>query len=154
MILYADDDLDDCQFVEEALEECDAKFDLVFVHDGVELLQYLHQEGSYSKPTSAPRPDLILLDLNMPRKNGREALAEIKADPKLRGIPVVILSISDDDEDILSTYQLGGAGFIIKPSSIADMVEIVKVLNQYWFEVVELADGVHSKKITSNQIIN
>ncbi len=154
MILYADDDLDDCQFIEEALGECEASFDLVFVHDGVELLQYLHQEGSYSKPISARRPDLILLDLNMPRKDGREALAEIKADPKLRSIPVVVLSISDADEDILHTYQLGGAGFIIKPSTIADMVEIVKVLNQYWFEVVELSSGVQTNKKTRDRIIN
>ena len=139
-ILIADDDLDDCYLVEEAFTESGLNFNLSFVHDGIELLQYLHQLGRHTGSLPVPRPDLILLDLNMPRKDGREVLAEVKADPNLRSIPVVVLTISNADEDILRTYDMGGAGFIVKPTNVSDMVEILKVLNEYWFEVVELSD--------------
>ncbi len=139
-ILIADDDLDDCYLVEEALCESGLNFNLSFVHDGIELLQYLNQSGSPTGSQPVQRPDLILLDLNMPRKDGREALAEVKADPNLRSIPVVVLTISNADEDILRTYDMGGAGFIVKPANVSEMVEILKVLSEYWFEVVELSD--------------
>jgi CheY-like chemotaxis protein len=103
-------------------------------------LQYLRRQGSFARPANAPRPDLILLDLNMPRKDGRESLAEIKADPDLRSIPVVVLTTSSAEEDIMKTYDLGGAGFITKPNSFKGMVDVVKCLSQYWFEIVELVD--------------
>ncbi len=139
MILVAEDNLDDCVLVKEAFGESGYNFNLAFVHDGIELLQYLRRQGYYAEKATYQRPDLILLDLNMPRKDGREALAEVKADPYLRSIPVVVLTVSSSDEDILRTYELGGAGFIIKPDNISDMVEVVKVINEYWFEVVELS---------------
>lgn len=137
-ILIADDNPDDCLLIEEAFKESGHSFDLAFVHDGIELEQYL-QRDNYSDLTSTQRPDLILLDLNMPRKSGFDVLTEIKADPNLRSIPVVVLTISSADEDILRTYELGGSGFIIKPNLISEMVEVVEALNQYWFEVVELS---------------
>jgi two-component system, response regulator len=149
-ILLAEDDSDDRVLVQKAFQEIDQADDLFFVQDGIELLQYLHKQGRYSTPNSAPRPDLILLNLNMPRMDGRQALAEIKTDPDLRSIPVVVLTNSSNQEDILRTYDLGGAGFIIKPKTFIDMLEIVKVLNQYWFEVVELASGERVKKAKRN----
>jgi DNA-binding NarL/FixJ family response regulator len=104
------------------------------------MLQYLNHQGSYEDPLAAPRPDLILLDLNMPCKDGRDSLAEIKASDDLCNIPVVILTNSSNEEDILHTYELGGAGFITKPTTFTGMVEIVNGLNKYWFEIVELTD--------------
>jgi len=149
-ILIADDDLDDCYLVEEALCESGLNFNLSFVHDGIELLKYLRQLDSHTGSHPVHRPDLILLDLNMPRKDGREALAEVKADPNLRSIPVVVLSISSADEDILQTYDMGGAGFIVKPTNVSDMVEILKVVNEYWFEVVELSSVEHMNRNLDN----
>lgn len=135
-ILIAEDDPDDCLLMEEVFQ--DQGYNLVFVQDGIELFQYLRQEAGYVSSSPLKRPDLILLDLNMPRMDGLEALAEIKADPNLRSIPVVVLTVSSTEEHVLRTYELGGAGFIIKPAHIDDMAQVVKVLNQYWFEVVEL----------------
>ncbi len=140
-ILTAEDDPDDRVLVQDAFLESGQDNTLLFVKDGNDLLQYLHRQGDYATPGQAPRPDLILLDLNMPHKDGRQSLAEIKADPNLRSIPVVVLTASSSDEDILSTYNHGGAGFIIKPETFQGLVEVVKGLNQYWFEVVELANG-------------
>ena len=137
-ILIAEDDPDDCLLMEEVFRESSQGYNLVFVQDGIELFEYLRQQASYATSKSVKRPDLILLDLNMPRMDGLEALAEIKADPNLRSIPVVVLTMSSTEEDVLRTYELGGAGFIIKPANIEAMAEVVKVLNQYWFEVVEL----------------
>lgn len=151
-ILTAEDDPDDRVLVEQAFQESGQDNNLFFVQDGIELCQYLRKQGIYTNPASAPRPDLILLDLNMPRMDGREALAEIKADTDLRRIPVVVLTISNTQEDILRTYDLGGAGFIVKPETFEGMVEVVKVLNQYWFEVVELASGEIMKKVKNNKI--
>ncbi len=140
-ILTAEDDPDDQILVQDAFQESGQENTLLFVQDGDDLLQYLRRQGSYARPGQAPRPDLILLDLNMPHKDGRQSLAEIKADPNLRRIPVVVLTASRSDEDVLCTYTLGGAGFIIKPDTFEGLVEVVKGLNQYWFEVVELANG-------------
>jgi len=137
-ILTAEDDPDDCLLVEEAFQETSQENRLFFVQDGITLLQYLRRQGSFAEPAIAPRPDLILLDLNMPRKDGRESLAEIKADPDLRSIPVVVLTTSSAEEDVLRTYDLGGAGFITKPTTFKGMLDLIKGLNQYWFEVVEL----------------
>jgi two-component system response regulator len=149
-ILNAEDDPDDRILVQDAFLESGQDNTLRFVQDGDDLLQYLRRQGSYSTPEQAPRPDLILLDLNMPHKDGRESLAEIKSDPNLRSIPVVVLTASNSDEDILNTYNLGGAGFIIKPETYQGLVEVVKGLNQYWFEVVELANGERTDKIRYN----
>ena len=145
-ILLADDDSDDRLLAEQALAESRLANELRFVEDGEELLEYLYQRGKYAQPGSAPRPGLILLDLNMPRKDGREALEEIKADPSLRRIPIVVLTTSKAEEDIYRTYDLGVNSFITKPVSFEGLVEVMKILNRYWFEIVELPDGGASGK--------
>lgn len=138
VILMADDDEDDRLLAKDALEESRVKNDLFFVEDGAELLEYLRREGPYADPAKAPRPGVILLDLNMPRKDGREALQEIKADPTLRRIPVVVMTTSREDEDILNSYDLGASGFITKPVTFEGLVEVMKALGRYWIEIVEL----------------
>jgi CheY-like chemotaxis protein len=138
VILMADDDADDRELTRDALMESRLVNDLHFVEDGAALLDYLHQRGAYSRPGSAPRPGVILLDLNMPRKDGREALREIKADPELRNIPVVVLTTSKAEEDIAQSYDLGANSFITKPVTFAGLVEVVRELGRYWFEIVEL----------------
>lgn len=137
-IMVADDDPDDRMFMRDALEESRLANDLEFVTDGEELMDYLYRRGNYSNLTSDSRPGLILLDLNMPRKDGREALKEIKADPDLRQIPVVVLTTSKAEEDIFRTYDLGVSSFITKPVSFEGLVEVMQALGKYWFEVVEL----------------
>jgi two-component system, response regulator len=139
-ILVAEDDEDDRMLMQDALEENRLSNDLHFVGDGEELMEYLHRTGKYSDPNTSPRPSLILLDLNMPRKDGREALKEIKADPDLRQIPIVVLTTSKAEEDILRTYDLGVSSFIAKPVVFDSMVEIIKTLGNYWFQIVELPD--------------
>ena len=106
--------------------------------DGVELIDYLRQQNGYSDPASSPRPGLILLDLNMPRMDGREALRRIKSDPTLHDIPVVILSTSGLDEDIVRSYQLGVNSFITKPVTFSGLVAAMNILGRYWLEIVEL----------------
>jgi two-component system, response regulator len=137
-ILMADDDEDDRLLTRQAFEEIRLINDLRFVVDGEELLEYLRGEGSYSAADSAPRPSLILLDLNMPRLDGREALIQIKADPRLRSIPIVILTTSKQEEDVLQSYDLGVSSFITKPVSFDGLVEVMRTLDNYWFEIVEL----------------
>jgi len=137
-ILMADDDPEDRLLTQEAFDEAHLTNELMFVEDGEELMDYLKKRGQYAAPDAAPRPGLILLDLNMPRKDGREALAEIRADPELQGIPVVVLTTSRADEDILRTYDLGVNSFITKPVTFDGMVTIVQHLANYWFEIVEL----------------
>ena len=141
-ILVAEDDEDDRLLMQDALEENRLANDLHFVTDGVELMDYLKRRGDYSEPISEPRPSLILLDLNMPRKDGREALKEIKADPDLRQIPIVVLTTSKAEEDILRTYDLGVSSFIAKPVVFDSMVQIMKMVGSYWFEIVELPDRI------------
>jgi len=138
VILMADDDADDRELTRDALAESRLLNELHFVEDGAALLDYLHRRGAYSRPGSAPRPGVILLDLNMPRKDGREALREIKADPELRKIPVVVLTTSKADEDIAQSYDLGANSFISKPVTFEGLVEVVRSLGQYWFDIVEL----------------
>ncbi len=138
-ILMADDDHDDRMLTKDAVEEARLANYLHFVEDGEELIDYLHHRGPYTDPTKSPRPGLILLDLNMPKKDGREALTEIKADPELRQIPVVVLTTSHAEEDVLSTYDLGANSFITKPVTFEALVELVTVLGQYWFGIVELS---------------
>lgn len=136
-ILVAEDDPDDRLLIRDALNEALTHSDLRFVEDGEQLLNYLHYRGRYSDPLAAPRPGLILLDLNMPRKDGREALKEIKTDPGLRCIPVVILTTSKAEEDIIRSYDLGVSGYVTKPVRFDHLVEVMKVLGTYWFETVE-----------------
>ncbi len=137
-ILYADDDPEDRMLVEDALEESRLANNLDFVNDGEELMDYLHRRGKYAALRHAPYPGLILLDLNMPRKDGREALQEIKKNPVLRRIPVVVLTTSKAEEDIYRSYDLGVNGFIVKPVTFESLTEIIKILGKYWFEIVEL----------------
>lgn len=137
-ILMADDDADDRLMTKEAFEESRLVNDLRFVEDGVELLDYLKRRGKYEDPASSPRPGLILLDLNMPKKDGREALKEIKSDPALKSIRIVILTTSKAEEDIYRTYDLSAASYITKPVTFAAMAEVVKVLGKYWLGIVAL----------------
>jgi two-component system, response regulator len=135
-ILIADDDQDDCQMIKEALQESRLLNELHFVHDGEELMKHL----SRMIEKGHPLPGLILLDLNMPKKDGREALKEIKSNPVLRQIPVVVLTTSKAEEDIFKTYNLGVNSFITKPIAFDSLVQTMKDLGRYWFEIVELPD--------------
>jgi CheY-like chemotaxis protein len=137
-ILMADDDADDRQLTREALEDARLINDIRFVENGEELLDYLRRQGKYAPPIAAPRPGLILLDLNMPRKDGRAVLKEIKQDPDLRTIPVVVLTTSKSDEDIYRSYDLGVNSYIVKPVTFEALVDILQTLEKYWFEIVEL----------------
>ena len=137
-ILMADDDEDDCLMTKEALEEAKVENKIYFVKDGEELIDYLYHRGIYSDEEKFPRPGLILLDLNMPRKDGREALMEIKADPHLRQIPIVVLTTSKAEEDICRTYDMGVNSFITKPVLFEGLVEVMKTLSHYWFSIVKL----------------
>jgi CheY-like chemotaxis protein len=138
VILMADDDADDRLLAKDALAECRLANELHFVENGEELLDYLHRRGKYVNLANSPRPGLILLDLNMPKKDGRESLKEIKDDPRLRTIPVVVLTTSRADTDISRIYELGANSFITKPVSFDSLVEVMKILGRYWFEIVEL----------------
>ncbi len=134
-ILIADDDADDRLMTKEAFEENFTVKDLQFVENGQELLDYLHKIGKYE---NSNKPGLILLDLNMPKMDGREALKAIKADADLKRIPVVILTTSKAEEDILRTYDLGVNCFITKPVTYTGLVKVAKALGRYWFQIVEL----------------
>lgn len=139
MILIADDDEDDRLLTKQALEEAHLSNDVRFVEDGEQLMDYLRRRGAYTGENGkAPRPGLILLDLNMPKKDGRECLREIKADDDLRDIPIVVLSTSREEEDIARSYQLGVNSFIAKPVTFSGLVDALQVMGRYWFELVEL----------------
>ena len=140
-ILVADDDPDDRLLIADAFAEARLANNLAFVNDGEELLAYLQRRAPHA---DAPRPGVILLDLNMPKKDGREALAEMKSDPVLRNIPVVVLTTSKAEEDVLRTYDLGVAGFVVKPVSFEALVKLVQGLANYWFEIVELPASAES----------
>jgi CheY-like chemotaxis protein len=139
-ILLADDDEEDRMMTKEALEESRLRNDLRFATDGQDLMDYLTRRGNYVDPSVSPTPGLILLDLNMPRKDGREALQDIKADPMLRSIPVVVLTTSGAEEDIIRSYKLGVNSFIRKPVTFDGLVEAMQILSTYWFEIVELPE--------------
>lgn len=138
IILLAEDDQDDCYLISEALDESGVENRLLMVENGEELLDYLYHRGKYTDQNEWPRPELILLDLNMPLKDGREALEEIKNEPELKRIPIVVLTTSQAEEDILATYSLGITGFITKPMTFTGLVEIMKSLGNYWFQSVTL----------------
>jgi CheY-like chemotaxis protein len=138
LILIADDDEDDRMFTKEAFDENFKEKEIRFVTDGIDLLDYLRRLNKYSDPNSSPRPSIILLDLNMPKMDGREALREIKSDPKLRMIPVVILTTSKAEQDVLKTYDMGVNCFITKPVSFTAFVEVTRTIGHYWFDIVKL----------------
>lgn len=140
VILMADDDEDDRLLTRDALVESRVANDLRFVEDGEALMDYLQRRGQYADPAASPRPGLILLDLNMPRKDGREALREIKADPELRRIPVVILTTSKAEEDVYRSYDVGANSYITKPVTFDGLIELMKTLGRYWVEFVEISD--------------
>jgi CheY-like chemotaxis protein len=137
-IVLAEDDPDDQMFARNALARSLVTNDLRIVEDGQELLDYLQREGAYTDPEAAPRPHLILLDLKMPRMGGLEALAEIKANPSLRQIPVVVMTTSGADEDITRSYELGVSSFIRKPVTFDGLVDAMRQIGRYWFQIVEL----------------
>lgn len=137
-ILMADDDPDDRMLAQDALEESRLANPLHFVEDGVELMDYLYRRGDYADADRSPRPGLILLDLNMPKKNGREALEEIKNDPLLKRIPVVVMTTSEVEEDILRSYDLGANSYITKPVTFDGLVDVLRGLGRYWFEIIDL----------------
>lgn len=140
-ILMADDDADDRAMTKEAFDESKLANDLRFVCDGVELMDYLKRRGAYADPATSPRPGLILLDLNMPKKDGREALREIKDDPQLKSIRVVVMTTSKAEEDIARIYDLSAASYISKPVTFPALLDVVRALGKYWLEIVELPDN-------------
>jgi two-component system response regulator len=138
----AEDDPDDRLLALKALKECCTPSEMRFVEDGEELIAYLRRRGRYAEPRTSPRPRFILLDLNMPRKDGREALEELKNDPELCSIPVVVLTTSQAEDDILRSYQLGANSFITKPVTFDGLVEMMRGLNHYWCDVASVpGDG-------------
>lgn len=137
-ILHVDDDPDDRLLVRDAMEESGCPGEIEFVENGEEMLDCLHRRGKFKALQNKPLPAMILLDLNMPLKDGREALREIKADPELRGIPVIVLTTSKAKDDIVRVYALGGSSFIIKPSSFKALVAVMATLHQYWINTVKL----------------
>jgi CheY-like chemotaxis protein len=137
-VLYADDDEEDRLLVKQAWEESHLANPLHFVEDGEELMDYLHRRGKFAAMGNAPLPGMILLDLNMPRKDGREALREIKEDARLRSIPTIVLTTSKAEEDIYRAYDLGVNSFIVKPVTFQSLVELALTFSRYWFEIVEL----------------
>lgn len=138
VILLAEDDPDDRYLISEAFDEGELPSKLYIVSDGEELLDYLYQRGKYANQSEWPSPGLILLDLNMPRKDGREVLVEIKGDPELRRIPIVVLTTSQAEEDIVRSYDLGVSGFITKPVSFKGLLGVMKSLGDYWLKIVAL----------------
>jgi len=140
-ILVADDDADDREMIRDAFQECQVADELRFVEDGEELMDYLYRRGKFSNEI-APMPSILLLDLNMPRKDGREALREIKSDRAFRAIRVIVMTTSTAEEDILQTYDLSATSYITKPVKYPMLVEVIATLGKYWLQIVELpGDG-------------
>jgi CheY-like chemotaxis protein len=140
-VLLAEDDPGDQELTRRALEQDAIRVDLRIVGDGEEALDYLFRRGPYREAARAPRPDLILLDLNMPKMNGREVLEVLKQSPELCRIPVVVLTTSQQEADIVSTYDLGCNSYVQKPVDLEQFIDVVRKLGMYWFEVVTLPDG-------------
>jgi CheY-like chemotaxis protein len=134
-ILLVEDNPGDARLAKEALKDAKVRNSLHWVEDGVEAMTFLHRQGKYA---DAPRPDVILLDLNLPKKDGREVLAEVKEDGDLRRIPVVILTVSDAEEDIIKTYNLHANCYIRKPLDLDRFIEVVKAINEFWLTIVRL----------------
>ena len=143
VILIAEDDPEDRLLIQRAIDKIRLANDIRFVEDGNELLDYLRHKGAYADRKANPEPGMVLLDLNMPRKDGREALKEIKADPAISRIPVVVLTTSDADVDIAMSYANGANSFITKPVSMDGLVKVMATLKEYWFEIVRLPSSAH-----------
>jgi len=139
-ILMVDDDPDDRLLFKEACEEVRLRNPLHFLENGEQLVDYLKRRGPYEKHKDEPYPGIILLDLNMPLKDGREALEEVKADPELRHIPVIVLTTSKSEDDILSSYGLGASSYIVKPISLDRLMRVVNSIGEYWVQIVEVPD--------------
>jgi two-component system response regulator len=139
-IVLADDDPDDRALVGEALAEAGLAVDLRTVNDGAELLEYLRREGGYAG-ADAPAPDLVLLDLNMPRMSGHEVLEAMREDERLKAIPVIVLTTSSREDDVVRSYAAGGNSYITKPSSFNCLVDVMRALDKYWFKVAEIPAG-------------
>jgi len=137
-ILLVEDDPVDTELLIEALQDDRLVNEIKYVRDGTELMNYLRQEDGFGDKTQSPRPDLILLDLNLPKMDGREALKEVKSDPNFRRIPVIVMTTSRSEEDIYLSYNLGANSYIVKPFSFDSMVEIIRSVKKYWFDIVEL----------------
>jgi CheY-like chemotaxis protein len=140
-VLLADDDEDDRLLTADALIESRIINKFYCVADGEELMDFLYHRGKYTPPAESPRPGLLLLDLNMPKKDGREVLRDIKSDPQLRSVPVVILTTSQAEEDIDRLYELGANSYIAKPVSFEGLARVMRALTQYWFQIVKLPQG-------------
>ena len=138
VVLCAEDDPDDQLLIKEAWDECKIINSLIIVNDGVELMEYLRREGKYSDNNKYPMPGLILLDINMPRKGGKEVMEEIEKDESLKSIPVVVLTTSKAEEDIVRLYNLGISSFITKPVSFEGLVKVFDTVDKYWFEIVSV----------------
>ncbi len=134
-ILLVEDNVGDARLAEEALKESKVRNKLHHVKDGVEAMKFLHRQQEYAHVTP---PDLILLDLNLPRKDGREVLAEIKEDPELKLVPVVVLTTSEAERDLVKSYDLHANAFIVKPIDLNRFIEIVETIEDFWFTVVKL----------------
>lgn len=139
-ILLAEDDPDDIYLISEAIDESELRTRVLVVENGIELLDYLQQKGRYANDPDWVFPDLILLDLNMPLMNGREALAAIKAEPALRNIPVIVLTTSNDKKDLEQSYGSGASGFITKPAGFKDLRDMLGQVGSYWLKTVSLPD--------------
>jgi two-component system, chemotaxis family, response regulator Rcp1 len=139
IICLVEDNKADIRLIEEAFKCGSASYQLVTVQNGMDAMAYLRQEGEYSE---SPRPDLILLDLNLPRKDGREVLAEIKADPSLKRIPVIVLTTSQNEEDITHSYELHGNCYITKSRDLSQLFKIVRGIEDFWLTTVTLPTGV------------
>ena len=145
-ILLVEDDPGDQELTRRALEDDVVHTDLRIVNDGKEALDYLRREGAFTDPDTSPRPDLILLDLNMPRIDGRQVLEQIREDPDISRIPVIALTTSDEEEDVLRSYDLGCKSFIKKPVEIDTFIDTIRELQHYWFELVTLpAENPHRR---------
>lgn len=137
-ILMVDDDPDDRLLFKEACEEVRLRNPIEFLENGEQLIDYLKRQGDYAGRSGEPYPGVILLDLNMPLKDGREALEEIKSDPDLRHIPIVVLTTSKSEDDILSSYGLGASSYIVKPISLDRLMRVVNSIGEYWVEIVQV----------------
>jgi len=138
IILLAEDDPDDVVLIRDAFNENRFECKFLSVNDGEELLDYLYVRGKFYDPSLCPKPDLILLDLNMPKKDGREALAEIKSDFMLKTLPIVVLTTSNSEVDVIRSYNLGANSYITKPMSYGDLIKVVGIMGKYWFQTVKL----------------
>ena len=137
-ILMADDDVEDCLLVRDAMQETGRPCDIHFVRDGEELFDYLRHEGEYVDGRDSPWPDLILIDLKMPRKDGRETIRDLKSDPRYLQIPVIALTTSSASDDVAYSYSIGVNCYITKPTTYRDLVGLLDALGKFWFDVVEL----------------